>query len=146
MPKRDGIVVSPKYGLNPSLDLCFWCGKPRGVAIVGRLRKDGDNDAPAPKEMVRNIEPCDECKKKFAKGVLLIEVQEDGSKFGNNPAFALRAHKLMWPTGRWALLKPGSILKESKAGHRILTDHILMDEVFNANKAGEPITTSEAGK
>ena len=44
-----GIQVSPKHGLNPTIPVCFWCGKERGeVALLGRL----PGDAEAPKNVV----------------------------------------------------------------------------------------------
>ena len=44
-----GIKVSPKHGLNPTIPICFWCGKERGeVALLGRL----PGDAEAPKNVV----------------------------------------------------------------------------------------------
>lgn len=127
MPKEKGIPISPKHGLNPTLATCFWCGKPMGVALVGRIRKDGDNDAEAPREACLDLNPCDECKKLLAKGVHVIEVTADGSKFNGNERFALRAKggTTMWPTGRWAAIKPEALNK--KAGDKILVSPEVMD-------------------
>ena len=38
-----GIKLSPKHGVNPSMDLCFWCGQPKGLILCGRMHeKKGD--------------------------------------------------------------------------------------------------------
>ena len=37
MSKDKGIKLSPKHGLNPSMDLCFWCGEPKGVILCGHM-------------------------------------------------------------------------------------------------------------
>lgn len=66
-----GIPISEKHGLNPTLGVCFWCGKHTGeIALLGKL----PNDAEAPKETVLNYEPCEECQKAFSEGVLIMEV------------------------------------------------------------------------
>ena len=69
---RKGIPISEKYGVNPTLGVCFWCGEHTGeIALLGKL----PNDAEAPKETVLNYEPCKECEETFNKGVLIIEVE-----------------------------------------------------------------------
>lgn len=144
MPKKDkGIELSPKHGVNPSLDICFWCGKPRGVALVGRIRqKGGDNDAEAPREMCTSLDPCPDCAKKIATGVHFIEVSPDGSRFGNNERWAFKPSadaQPMWPTGRWAVVRPQALKGEHKAGERFLCDKLVMDRI-----TGTP--GEEAGK
>ena len=38
----NAIKVSPKYGLNPTIPVCFWCGKERGeIALMGRMGMRG---------------------------------------------------------------------------------------------------------
>ena len=51
----NSIKISPKYGVNPSLINCFFCGESKGIALMGKLK----NDAEAPKECVMDYEPCD---------------------------------------------------------------------------------------
>lgn len=35
-----GIKISPKYGLNPTIPVCFWCGKQKNeIALMGRMSK-----------------------------------------------------------------------------------------------------------
>ena len=53
---KDSILISPEYGLNPSLIVCPICGKDIGVALNGRIK----NDEKAPKT-VRDVQPCEKC-------------------------------------------------------------------------------------
>lgn len=145
--KDNGIELSPKHGLNPILTTCFWCGEPMGVALVGRLRKDGDNDAEAPREACMTLEPCDKCRKHFEKGVLLIEVTEDGSKFDNNDTFSFGAKngpQHLWPTGRYAVLKPEAV-KDGKPGGKLLCDTVVMDRVLGTGKAKDGAKPGQGG-
>lgn len=83
-----GIEVSPKHGLNPTIPVCFWCGKDKNeIALLGRIREKTknryganvtkrDSDIEAPSRMVIDYEPCDECMKMWDSGVAVIEVQE----------------------------------------------------------------------
>lgn len=147
--KDDGIEISPKHGLNPSLDLCFWCRKPRGIALLGRLRKKdgGNDDAEAPKHTLSSLEPCDECKAKFEKGVHLIEVSDDGSAFDNNRAFALgdTEGKPHWPTGRFLVLNP-EVMNGVKAGDRMLMTHEVMEMLIKRMDDAERRKAEEAKK
>ena len=149
MSRKDkGIELSPKHGANPSLDMCFWCGKPRGVALIGRIRRKGgdgeaaDNDAEAPREICTSIEPCEDCRRKFATGVHFIEVSPDGSRFGDSPRWALgkdNEGRTVYPTGRWAVVRPQALKGEHKAGERFLCDKFVMDRINGIPK-------EEAGK
>lgn len=123
----NGIKLSPKHGVNPSMELCFWCGEPKGIILCGRLK----DDAEAPKGMAMNIEPCDKCKEQFKLGVQIIEVIDDGSKFQNNLAFSIKAEdgKVMWPTGRFVVMKETAI-KGGKAGMKMLCTPDVMDRIF----------------
>lgn len=131
------IRLSPQHGVNPSLDLCFWCGKERGVVLCGRIHaKKGDHsDVEAPKGMVTSLEPCEACKKKFATGIHMIEVSDDSSRFGGQERFGIKGDdgKLHWPTGRWAVLPPEAI-KGGKAGGVVLCDQETMDFIYRGAK------------
>lgn len=133
MTMSRGIRVSDKHGVNPSLEICFWCGESKGVILCGRLK----GDAEAPHEMVINLEPCDACKKKFAQGVQLIEVTDDGSRFNDNEAFAIKAEggKTVWPTGRYVVMRPEA-LKNGKPGGKALCDKETMDVIVSNSESG----------
>ena len=132
---RKGIRISPKHGLNPSLDKCFWCGKHKGVILVGKI---GKMDQEAPREMVIDLEPCDDCKKRFAEGIHVIEATEDGTHLSNNRNFQMNAvgGKVLYPTGRWCILKEGAI-KNMPKGSRVLTDTQTMDALVKMAEEGK---------
>lgn len=129
-----GITLSKNHGVNPSLEICFWCGESKGVILCGKLK----GDAEAPKQMVTSLEPCDKCKERFKKGVHLIEVTDDGSHCGNNKAFAFKDTdgKFHWPTGRYVVMKPEA-MKDGKAGTKALCDKATMDRLLQGGKEKE---------
>lgn len=106
-----GIEVSPKHGLNPTIPVCFWCGKDKNeIALLGRIREKTknryganvtkqDSDIEAPSRMVIDYEPCDECMKMWDSGVAVIEVQETPI-MPNQPEI----QKGIYPTGRFAVV------------------------------------------
>lgn len=147
--KDDGIELSPKHGLNPMLTTCFWCGEPMGVAIVGRIRgRDGDNDAEAPRSCCVDLEPCPKCRSNFEKGVLLIEVTEDGSRFGNDDRFSFGAKdgpQHLWPSGRYAVLRPEAV-RDGKPGKKVLCEPAVMDRILGIGKAEKADKADKAGK
>ena len=126
-----GITLSKKHGLNTSLDICFWCGEPKGLALCGRMK----GDAEAPKNMVTSLEPCDKCKEKFKIGVHLIEVVDDGSIFGEKKSFAFvdTDGKPHWPTGRYMVIKPDA-MNGGKPGTKALCDKETMDRLLQVCK------------
>lgn len=54
---KDGIVLHPEYGLNPSIELCIVCGEEMGIALLGNNIK-----GQAPHHICTG-EICDNCKK-----------------------------------------------------------------------------------
>lgn len=66
----DSIKLSPKHGVNPTIPVCFWCGKPKNeLALLGKIDKE---DSEAPQKLIVNYEPCDACKELFSKGIHVI--------------------------------------------------------------------------
>lgn len=106
-----GIEISPKHGLNPTIPVCFWCGKDKNeIALLGRIREktknryganvtEQDSDIEAPSRMVIDYEPCDECMKMWDSGVAVIEAQETPI-MPNQPEI----QKGIYPTGRFAVV------------------------------------------
>jgi hypothetical protein len=74
--------LSPKHGVNPSLDQCFFCGEAKGIVLCGLLPEDKE----APRMMCLNQEPCDACAEEMRTGVMLIEVDEAKSPDLQNPS------------------------------------------------------------
>lgn len=67
-----------EHGLNPSIKVCYWCGKEGGIMLLGAAYK-----GKAPTHMVTSKEPCGECKKLAAQGIVIAEVKNGES--GDNP-------------------------------------------------------------
>lgn len=105
----NGIKLSPKYGVNPTIPVCFWCGKERGeIALMGHIG-DGrkHEDFEAPKYMVIDFEPCEECKKNMALGFTVMEATNSPNSISK-----MEMQKGVYPTGRFMVLK-------TEAAHRI---------------------------
>ena len=68
-----GIRLSPQYGLNPAIPLCFFCGEEKNqIILAGRLQ----GDVEAPKKKAWDYEPCEKCAEYMKQGVILVEVQD----------------------------------------------------------------------
>ena len=110
------IKLSPKHGLNPTIPVCFFCGNEKNeIALLGQIgdRRKGE-DFEAPMKMILDFEPCDDCKKKFAEGVLLIEVTQSPEYIGMPIA------ENAYPTGRYVVVKPEALNGDFKAGSKAL--------------------------
>lgn len=98
-----GVKVSPKHGLNPTIPICFWCGKERGeVALLGKL----PGDAEAPKHVVLDYEPCESCRAEMARGFTLMEATESPNDRGQTAA-----QPGVYPTGRFLVIKREAALR-----------------------------------
>ena len=96
MKKDKGIRLHKEYGLNPTMPVCFFCGKEKGeIAFLGD-RYDGE----APKHMCIDYEPCESCKAIMAKGITVIETATE-SKDGRPPISKDNDGHPIYPTGRW---------------------------------------------
>ena len=101
--KKDSIKLSPKYGVNPTIPVCFWCGEDKNeVAMLGHIG-DGrkGEDIEAPKRMVLDYGPCDKCNESMNLGITCVEVTDIPPHEGM-PEF-LDGH---YPTGKWVVIKP----------------------------------------
>ena len=96
MSNGKSIKISPKYGVNPTIPVCFFCGEEKNeVALLGRIGK-GKEDIEAPRHALLDYEPCEECLKKMATGIALIEVNNTPNS-DNQPPIIENAY----PTGNW---------------------------------------------
>ena len=110
------IKLSPKHGLNPTIPVCFFCGEDKNeIALLGQIgdRRKGE-DIEAPRKMILDFEPCEECQKKFAQGVLLIEVTTSPEYIGMPIA------ENAYPTGRYVVVRPKALNGDFKAGSKAL--------------------------
>ena len=103
MGKND-IRLSPKYGVNPTIPGCFWCGKLKNeIALMGRIgdgRKGEDFEAKM--GVVLDYEPCNECQKKWSLGIALLEASETPNSEKQPSYFS---DKDIYPTGRYCVMK-----------------------------------------
>ena len=91
-----GIKISPKYGLNPTIPVCFWCGKQKNeIALMGRMT----DDIEAPKNMVLDYVPCEECQSHMAMGVAVLEASDRPNTEGQPPM-----QKGVYPTSRFVVV------------------------------------------
>ena len=66
------IRLSPKHGVNPAIPKCFWCLEDKNMLYLpGQMKGDME----APRNMVWDMEPCDNCKDLMDQGILLISVK-----------------------------------------------------------------------
>lgn len=98
----NSIRLSPKYGVNPTIPICFWCGREREeIALMGRIgdgRKHEDFEAPM--HTVIDFEPCEECKKNMDLGFTVIEATNRP-----NGICQVEIQNGVYPTGRFVVLK-----------------------------------------
>lgn len=90
----NSILISEKYGVNPTLPVCFWCGEENGtVALLGRLK----GDVEAPRHPCLNYDPCPACEEQWKQGITLIEASETPTRDGQP---SMQATPKAYPTGR----------------------------------------------
>jgi hypothetical protein len=78
MKRTHRIQISEKHGVNPSMDVCFYCNKDNGqIVLPGRMRKGSDSDAEAPRRACWTKVPCDECKGHMELGIILISARKN---------------------------------------------------------------------
>lgn len=71
----DEVKLSPKHGVNPTIPICFWCGKEKNeVALLGQINKE---DTEAPRRVIMDYEPCEKCKELFSMGIHIIGVSTE---------------------------------------------------------------------
>ena len=117
------IKLSPQHGLNPTIPVCFFCGNEKNeIALLGKINREDDE---APRKMVVDFEPCEECQKKFAEGVLLIEVSSTPEYIGMPIA------ENAYPTGRYVVVKPEALIGDFKAGSKALVHKKDFMAMFN---------------
>lgn len=100
-----GIKISPQHGLNPTIPVCMFCGKPKNeVALLGKIGGRGE-DIEAPRNMILDYEPCDECKKKIGDGILVIGV---APRNGRN---IMPIMNDLVPTGTWCAMTEEAVIR-----------------------------------
>lgn len=130
---RNSIKLSPKYGVNPTIPLCFWCGEEKNeIAMLGRIG-DGrkGEDIEAPKHMVLDYNPCDKCMERMNLGVTCVEVTEI-PPHENMPEFV----DGYYPTGRWTVIKSEAAKRifnlDVETGKKLLVSEEAFSAIFTS--------------
>jgi hypothetical protein len=67
-----------KYGLTPTMPVCFYCGEEIGEIVLLGASYKGE----APNKMVMNLEPCDKCKELYKGRLLVVSVDNENNPTG----------------------------------------------------------------
>lgn len=117
-------ITIGRHGVNHSVEICFWCGKDKGVALFGKLPtsraqkmfgkehvRDDHGEAEAPRKVIMGLEPCgDDCEvwKRSKEGVFFIEATHDEKAARPTGSFTLVKEEAVH-----RLLNPGPVLNEA---------------------------------
>lgn len=94
--KKDGILLSRKHGVNPSVGQCFLCLEDCDVILFGQLK----NDKEAPRKVCLGPQHrCSKCEELTKEGIVFISVDDAKSKDMQNP----------WRTGGWVVIKEEAV-------------------------------------
>lgn len=111
------IRLSPKYGVNPTIPVCAFCGCEKNeIALLGKI--GGREDIQAPMKAVLDYIPCEKCQEQWNKGVALIEVTF-APNVPNQPPIQENPHPA-FPTGNVAVVRPEALVGDFKCGSRAL--------------------------
>lgn len=146
MSRNGSIELSPKYGVNPTISVCFWCGKEKNeLALMGRVRKRDPHtgravkgsDVEMPMRMVLDYEPCDCCREQFNQGVHLVEVTPRVDD--ERPAFTKDDKDTpLYPTGRFVVMKTEAVQRifnmNLEAGKKLCLDKETFTQLMNMMK------------
>jgi len=84
-----GIILDDKYGVNPALTTCFYCGGSKDIVLAGKVNRKmyEAGYCSADGEMNHNIgvidmEPCQKCAEWMERGVIIVSVK-DGDNTDN---------------------------------------------------------------
>jgi hypothetical protein len=124
------IRISEKHGVNPTIPVCFWCGKEKNeIALLGKLK----GDIEAPMYCVLDYEPCEECQKKWNLGVALIGTSKKPLN-DTLPPIKDTPEETLYPTGQWLVVTKeaakryfGKVVTEEEIENM---DSVLVDQEF----------------
>lgn len=92
------IRLSKQFGVNPSIDTCFICGKETSVVLFGTSYKDENGKTAEAPQKVCTGQLCDDCQKVIDKCGIFFIACKDGESC-NNP----------YRTGQIAALKEEAV-------------------------------------
>ena len=116
----ESITISHKHGVNPTIPICFFCGKEKNeIALLGKLK----DDVEAPRNILLDYEPCEECKKKMSIGVTLIGTTPNNTE-ELPPIGKDGDDNILYPTGEWVVIT-------KDASKRYFNDVVTEEELDN---------------
>lgn len=126
------IKLSPKYGVNPTIPVCFWCGEDKNeVALLGRIGNAAvHEDIEAPMHMVLDYEPCEKCRSNMSQGFTIMEATNKP-----NLVTSVQMQSGVYPTGRYAVIRSEAaqrmFLPEATAMGKAFVDSVLFNQVVS---------------
>lgn len=86
------IQLSGSFGVNRSVELCFYCAKPKGAILFGKMHRNkaerlfgkdaaslySEQDVAMPQSVCINREPCKTCGEWMRQGCLFISARDCG--------------------------------------------------------------------
>ena len=121
------INLSKEYGVNPSVDHCFICGKDYGIVLFGAGYKVNGKTAQAPSDVCTG-HLCDECKKAIENGVRFVIECENGS---NNESASRNR------TGRYVGVSEDFFKRNNINGNLIFMERSMFEHIFGETFKGE---------
>lgn len=147
--------MSPRYGLNETTPICFWCGKPKGPKIpLGKIDIGDHEDVRAPHKLVLDYEPCEACQKQWDKTVALVEVTETPCWHQDQlPLPTSNPNEKLYPTHRMIGVSPEFMAKifnrDCKNGDRIMLPKdifsMLFDDIIENMPANKKVEFDDNG-
>lgn len=116
-----GITLHKKYGLNPTMDRCFFCLEHNKIYLVGShtqqfkdaglAREDGEmnNDIG-----VVDMEPCSKCEDLMKQGIILISIREPSASELNAKGNLKDRIPNPYRTGGWVVVTEDAIRRMIK--------------------------------
>ena len=92
------VRISKDFGVNPSVDTCFICGKETSLVFFGASYKDKNGKTAEAPRNVCSGDICDKCKQIIEEGGIFFIGVKDGES-GNNP----------YRTGKYAAVKEEAV-------------------------------------
>ena len=87
------------------IDVCFWCNRAKNKQHIGE-------------PSYINYEPCDDCKKWWSNGIVVIQVED-------NPNGKMEIIENVYPTGKWVVISEEDVKK-------VLTDYPALDKIIES--------------
>ena len=78
------VTINKKYGVNPSIDTCFICGKETNLILFGTAYKDENGKMAEAPRTVCSGGLCGTCQKVIDEGGIFFIAVKDGES-GKNP-------------------------------------------------------------